>query len=71
MSEQTKVSANELIANLVNKTAQLDAMLTIITGEGYKPFTGWSEETQGDYMWACSAMSQSVAKLALDLASLD
>lgn len=66
-----QVAANELIACLVNKTAQLEAMLTIITGEGYKSFTGWSEETQGDYMCACSDMTQTVAKLALDLAKLE
>ena len=66
-----KATANELITKLAEKSTQLDAMLTIITGEGYKPFTSWNEDTQGEYIWACSSMSQCVAELARELANLD
>lgn len=66
-----KATANELITKLQEKTAQLDAMLTIITGEGFKPFASWSDETQADYIWACSAMSQTIAGLTNELANLE
>lgn len=65
-----KATANALITKLQEKSIQLDAMLTIITGEGHKAFTGWNEETQGEYIWACSAMSQELSGLAKELANL-
>ena len=70
MSEN-KVAANALVDKIVQKSTQLDAMLTIITGEGYETFSAWSDETKHNYLWACSSMSQSLGDLSHELSKLN
>lgn len=48
------------IENLADKASQLEAMLTILTGDGFKTFGNWSESTQHDYLCACQSFANDI-----------
>ena len=59
----TTAGTLDLINELVLKTQSLDAMLAIVTGEGFEAFTRFNEGTQHEYIFACSEMASQVREI--------
>ncbi len=53
-----------LHGHLGARLAQLAAMLTVINGEGQQTFASWSDEVQGNYIWACGSLASECEELS-------
>lgn len=54
----------DVINTLGNKTTQLNAMLCMIYGDGFKNFSNMSDDIQQNYLWACASLSQEIENLS-------
>lgn len=53
---------------LADKAVQLEAMLTVVTGNGFKAFSGdWPESTQHDYLCACQSFAGDLREMTRDM----
>ena len=52
-----EVDRLDLIDHLAARISQLDAMLTMVCGQGADSFHQWSDDVQDNYLWACNSIS--------------
>ena len=64
-----KVDLIDEIDNLTQHTSQLDAMLFIIYGEGFKSFNNFNDDVKQNYLWACAEKAEKINKIAKKIAT--
>lgn len=52
---------------LVEKSCQLSAMLSVASGCGYESFSGYADDIQENYIWACATLAGDIKLLAENL----